>query len=404
MHTLSLRLVRIACAGLLGAAIPSFIRAATAEKGPPHARLASPLPDPLVAPDGKRITTAEQWTKEQRPRVLELFRTHVYGHTPVGRPKDLKFEVHDESASVFGGKATRKRVRLSYAGPGGKGEINATLYVPKAAPPTACFVLINNRAPEIIAEAETKPMEYWPVETLVTRGYATVAFHYGDTAVDNKDRAFDGGALKAFGPTPRTADSWGALAAWGWGASRIIDYLETDADLKGKPVAVIGQSRGGKAALWCGAEDTRVALTISNDSGQGGAALSRRKQGETVEVITRVFTHWFAQNYRTYADKEETLPIDQHMLLALMAPRLVYVASAQDDAWADPQAEFASCVEAGPVFKLFGLAGVGAPTFPAVNAPRHDGAIGYHMRPGAHNLLATDWGFYMDFADRKWKR
>lgn len=369
----------------------------------PAARFSSPLPDPLAAPDGKRITTAEQWMNEQRPRVLELFRTHVYGHMPKG-PQKITPEVQEKNTPAFDGKATRKRVRIGYAGTGGAGQIDVTIYTPKAKAPTGIFILIVNRAKEIMSDAETKPQEYWPVENLISRGYATAAFHYSDTAMDNKDTAFAGGALKAFGPTPRTADSWGALGAWAWGASRIVDYLETDAELKGKRVAVIGQSRGGKASLWCGAQDPRIALTISNDSGQGGAALSRRKQGETVEVITRVFPHWFAQNYRNYADKEETLPVDQHMLLALVAPRLVYVASAHDDAWADPRAEFGSCVEAGPVYKLFGLAGVGEPTQPADNAPRHVGAIGYHVRPGAHNLLHTDWTFYLDFADRHWKK
>jgi hypothetical protein len=370
----------------------------------PAPRFSAPLPDPLLAPDGTRITSAAHWTKEQRPRVLELFRTHVYGHTPVGRPKDLKFAVREESASTFSGKARRRIVRISYSGPGGDSHFDATIYLPRTTGARGCFILIDNRTREIIDEAETKPQEFWPVETIVDRGYATVAFHYSDLALDDKDQSFGSGVLKAFGPTPRTADSWGALAAWAWGASRIIDYLETDADLKGKPVAVIGHSRGGKAALWCGAQDPRVALTISNDSGQGGAALSRRTHGETVEVITRVFTHWFAQNYRSFADKEETLPVDQHELIALMAPRLVYVAAAQDDAWADTSAQFGACVAATPVFKLFGLEGVGAADVPAINSPRHAGAIGFHVRPGAHNLLRTDWNYYMDFADRHWKR
>lgn len=382
---------------LVALTVASVVSAAT-----PAPRLAAPLPDPLVAPDGRRITTAEQWTKEQRPRVLELFRAQVYGRMPVGRPDSLKFAVHDESASTFSGKARRKLVRVSYSGPGGESGFDATLYLPKATPAKGVFILIENRPREIIDDAEAKPTEFWPVEAIVDRGYATVAFFNGDLALDNKDRSFDSGVFKVFGPTPRTPDSWGALAAWGWGASRVIDYLETDPDLKGKPVAVLGHSRGGKAALWCGAQDPRVALTISNDSGNSGAALARRTHGETIEVISRVFPHWFALNYRAYADKEETLPLDQHWLVALMAPRLVYVAAAHDDAWADTAAQFGAGVAAAPVFKLFGLDGVGAPDLPADNSPRHAGAIGFHVRPGGHNLLLVDWKFYMDFADRHW--
>jgi len=362
-----------------------------------------PLPDPLRAPDGSRIATAEQWTKAQRPRILELFREHVYGRTPVGRPAKLDFTVREENASTFGGKASRKLVRISYAGPGGEGHIDATIYTPKAAAPTGVFLLIVNRARDHIDETETKPTEYWPVETIIDRGYATVAFQNGDTAADRKADEFKSGVFPIFGPNPRTPDAWGALGAWAWGASRVIDYLETDPALAGKPIAVAGQSRGGKAALWCGAQDERIALTISNDSGSSGAALARRKVGETIEIISRVFPYWFAPNYRRYADNEAALPVDQHMLLALMAPRLVYVASAEEDTWADPKAEFGACVEAGPIYRLFKLEGVGDTAMPKTNAPRHAGAIGYHVRPGAHNLLKADWNYYMDFADRHWK-
>jgi hypothetical protein len=361
-----------------------------------------PLPDPLVAPDGHRITTAEEWTKEQRPRLLELFRANEYGRNTVDRPQQLKFEVRDDQPATFGGKARRKQVRITYGGPGGEGHIDATLYVPTAATPRGTFLLIVNRFRTLIDEAETKPSEYWPVEQLIDRGYATVAFHYSDTAVDKVADHFEHGVFPVYGPNPRKPDSWGALSAWAWGASRVIDYLETDSLVSGKPVAVIGQSRGGKAALWCGAQDTRVALTISNDSGQSGAALTRRKVGETIEIITRVFPHWFAENYRRFADHEADLPVDQHELIALVAPRLVYVASSEEDTWSDPTAEFGACVEAGPVYKLFGLEGVGDATMPKPNSPRHDGSIGYHMRTGKHNLILVDWNYYMDFTDRHW--
>lgn len=371
----------------------------SAEPAPRHS---APLPDPLLAPGGTRVTTAAQWTNDQRGRVLELFRTHVYGRTPLERPPKLTFAVREESATALGGNAKRKVVRIAYGGSGGEGHFDATLFAPAKAPARGVFVLIVNRTRELIANAEREPTDFWPVDTIVARGYAAVAFHNSDLARDNKDECFDGGVFKIFGPAQRSPDSWGALGAWAWGASRVLDYLETDPDLKGKPVAVLGHSRGGKAALWCGAQDQRVALTISNDSGQGGAALSRRTRGETVEVITRVFTHWFAPNYRTFANREMELPLDQHMLLALMAPRLAYVASAHDDSWADPAAEFGSAVAAGPVYRLFGREGVGAAELPADNSPRHAGAIGHHIRPGGHNLLRTDWNYFMDFADRHW--
>src|SRR5690606_18590422 len=157
----------------------------------------------------------------------------------------------------------------------------------------------------------------------------------------------------------RPGDAWGTVAAWSWGASRALDALVADERLRGVPLVVVGHSRGGKAALWCGAQDERVALTISNNSGCTGAALACGTTGETVRVINEKFPHWFAQNYHGYADREHALPVDQHALIALMAPRLVYVASASEDANVDPRAEFRACVEAGPVFALHGLAGVG---------------------------------------------
>lgn len=362
-----------------------------------------PLPDVLLGPDGHRITTAEEWTAKQRPHLLELFRANVYGRNTVERPEKLKFEVRDEQPALEG-KAKRKEVRITYGGPGGEGRINAKLYLPAAGAPRGVFLLIVNRVPTYLTEAETKPSEYWPIRQLIDRGYATIAFHYSDTAVDKVADKFQHGVFPVYGPNPRKPDSWGALSAWAWGASRVIDYLETDPATTGKPVAVIGQSRGGKAALWCGAQDTRVALTISNESGSTGAALTRRKVGETVEIISRVFPHWFAGNYRQFANNEAALPVDQHELIALMAPRLVYVGSAEEDTWSDPTSEFAACVEAGPVYKLFGLDGVGAPTMPEANVPRQEGAIGYHMRTGKHNLLLVDWNHYMDFADRHWPK
>lgn len=365
-----------------------------------------PVPAPLVSRDGQTITTPEAWAQARRPELLELFRAHVYGRDAVGRPETQAVEIEEADTSAFAGLAVRRRIRLRQTGPGGELAIRATLYLPAGdAKPRGCFVLIVNRSRRIIDDAESSPVDFWPVRDIIERGYATVAFHYADVATDRAASAFDGGVFKVFGPekNPRPDDAWGAVAAWAWGASRVVDYVVADPRLVGAPVAVVGHSRGGKAALWCGAQDERVALAVSNDSGCTGAALARGTTGETIEVINRKFPHWFAPAYHAYAGREEELPVDQHLLLALMAPRRVYVASAADDANADPRSEFLSCVWASPVFALHGLGGVGSPNFPGVGEARRDGAIGYHLRAGGHDLLREDWGRFIDYADRQLK-
>jgi len=365
------------------------------------------LPDPLTTANGTKVGSAVAWRQQRRPEILELFRTHVYGRMPIGRPESLKFEVTDVTHGMMDGAATRKQVRISYRGPGSAGAIHLLLFVPeKAAKPAPCFLLICNRGLGNIDPTRTKQSSFWPAEQIVARGYAAAVFLNEDVAPDHADE-FSTGAYSIF-ETPgqqRPADAWGSIAAWAWGASRAMDYMETDHDIDSRRVVVIGHSRGGKTALWCGAEDERFAMVVSNESGCGGAALARRKQptAESIKKINDQFSYWFCENYKKYNDREEELPVDQHMLATLIAPRLLYISSANEDLWADPEGEFLSAVHAGPVYRLLGSQGVESEHWPAPEVPLHGGSIGYHLRKGKHDLTKYDWCEFMDFADRHLK-
>ena len=358
-------------------------------------------PNPLAAADGTVATSALDWREHVRPGTMQQFRETIYGERPVGKPDDFSAKVVREDAEALDGTATMKEIEITFSGPGGSRKFHPLLFIPNAVKgPAPTFVLLGFSKPDPLAEASLKGA--WPVKEIIARGYATVAFHVSEVDPDRAD-GFAEGVRAAFGKEPLAADAWGALSAWGWGASRIMDYLETDKAIDAKRVAVIGHSRCGKAAVWCGAEDERFSYVISNNSGCSGAALARTKQGERVANITTKFPYWFCENYRKYADNEENLPIDQHQLLAMIAPRLLYVASATLDTWADPKSEFESCVLAGPVFKLFGKKGLESETMPAPDQAMLDGGIGYHLRTGKHDLAVSDWQHYMDFADKHWK-
>jgi hypothetical protein len=356
------------------------------------------LPDPLTMRDGTKVTSAEMWKAQRRPELLELFRENVYGRKPVGRPENLKFEITETDAKAMDGKAMRRQVKISYAAAGGEGAIQLVLFIPNAATkPAPCFLLICNRGVENIDATREKKSPFWPAEEIIARGYAAAAFHTADVAPDKKD-AWQSGVHAIFDGPTRAPAAWGTIAAWAWGASRAMDYLETDSAIDAKRVAVVGHSRGGKTALWAGAEDERFALVVSNDSGCTGAKLARHPKGETVEAINRNFPHWFCDNYKRFNGRPEALPVDQHELIALMAPRPVYVASASGDG--DPRGEFLGAFYAAPPYQLLGLSGLPESEFPKPDTAFHEGQIGYHLRPGPHNLLEYDWQRFMDFADR----
>ena len=372
------------------------------------------LPELLTLEDGTTVTTPEQWRAGRRPEVLRLFEEYVYGKTPGGRPEGLAWEVRSTDEGALDSRATRKQIRIRFDGTDRGSSMDLLLYTPNDVDGPAPVILgLNFKGnhtisddpgidlPEGADEADRGiQASRWPVEAIVGRGYGLATAHYFDIDPDVKDEWSDGVHPLFYGagqdrPLP---DQWGAIGAWAWGLSRALDYLETDPDVDADRVAVFGHSRLGKTSLWAGAQDERFALVISNDSGCGGAALSRRRIGETVERINTSFPHWFADTFNQYNGNEDALPVDQHMLIALAAPRPVLVLSAEGDRWADPRGEFLSAFHASPVYRLFGLEGIGDDAEPPLNTPV-GGAVTYHIRPGGHDVTMRDWRVIMDFAD-----
>jgi hypothetical protein len=379
------------------------------------------LPDPLLLENGERVRDASAWYKRRRPEILRLFETNVYGRTPATRLRTT-FELTSVENNALGGKAVRKQVAVRFSNGKDARTMNLLLYVPvDARKPVPVFLGLNFGGNQTVAaDPGIRPGEVWvhgkrqpapessrasaasewQVEMILARGYALATAYYGDIEPD-----FAGGMQYGVRPlffrpgqTAPAPDDWGAIGAWAWGLSRAVDYLKTDRDIDAGKIAVMGHSRLGKTALWAGAQDTRFALVISNDSGEGGAALSRRNFGETIENLNTAFPHWFCANYRKYNNHPDRSPVDQHMLLALIAPRPLYVASAEQDLWADPRGEFLSAVAAGPVYELLGKQGLGTDRMPAASHPIAH-TIGYHVRPGKHDVTAYDWEQYLAFAD-----
>lgn len=357
------------------------------------------LPDPLVMLDGQKVRNKKMWYGKRRPELLELFRKNVYGRVP-STPYNKRFNVTNIDRNAMGGAATLKQIDIGITSEEKSLVIHLTLFTPnntdKKVP---VFLLIDNRGPTNTDPFRKVRSEFWPAEEVIARGYGIAVFYNADIDPDNHD-GFQNGIHGVLDRGVREDDSWGTIAAWAWGASRCMDYFETDNDIDPLKVAVVGHSRGGKTALWAGAEDKRFAMVISNESGCGGAALARRRYGETLAVINRAFPHWFCSNYKKWADNEDAMPVDMHMLIALIAPRAVYVASASDDLWADPRGSYLSLYHAVPAFRLLGTGSRLPESMPPLNKPVFSRKMAYHVREGAHNMLLKDWNWFMDFGDR----
>jgi len=358
------------------------------------------LPDVFTLASGEKVTTPAVWEQRRRGELLDLFRRHVYGFAPP-KPETLTFRVVQSDPKAMGGKATLKRVAISFQLQGEPFTFHLTLFVPNQRQAKApVFLLLNHRGPENTDPTRQRKMEFWPAEYVIERGYAVAAINVADEVEPDNAKTTTG--IRAFYrrhyPEPDEL-TWGALSAWAWSGSRAADYFETDPDIDTSKIAVIGHSRGGKTSLWAGAQDTRFALVCVNDAGEGGPALARRNFGEDNAAINKSFPHWFAPKYATYAGKEDTLPVDHHEVVALVAPRGYHGADAADDLWADPRGSWLALVEASRVWALYGKAAALKDDIPLVNDLLLQGPMAYHIRAGGHGLLLFDWKLHLDQAD-----
>ena len=382
------------------------------------------LPDPLTTFSNKQIQTSSSWNGLRRPELISFFESQVFGKVP-GTLDAMAFEVEEESNSALGGLAKRRQVKVTITKNGKTLSFLILLYLPKKIDRAPLFLGYNFHGnhtvindPDIFIskawslnntsigisnhtlteESRGLRSSRWAIIKMIEAGYGLATIYYGEIDPDKND--FTDGLHSLFyteGQKRPAKDEWGGIGAWAWALSRAMDYLENDMEVDKSRVIVFGHSRLGKAALWAGAMDERFAGVISNDSGCGGAALSRRKFGETVAQINKTFPYWFSENFKKYNNAEEDLAVDQHELLALIAPRPLYVASAKDDEWADPKGEFLSTYYATPVYSLFGKAGIPSIEMPNVNSPIQN-TVAYHIRTGKHDVTEYDWEQYIKWA------
>ena len=383
------------------------------------------LPDVLTCNDGTKVTDVSGWENKRRPEVLEYFYSQEYGRTPTDKIK-VSYRTLSNNKRALNGKATCKQVRFSFTN--GKNIVEAILlmYIPNnrkgKLPVFVGYNFKGNTSTTMDSTIFYSPSFYffkspdpliwkrgnqnnrWPFEKIIDRGYAIVTMCYHDIFPDKPDMMEHSvsSLFPNYNPNSTASDKWQAIGVWAWGSSRIVDYLQTQKWVDMNKIAIMGHSRQGKAALWAGAQDTRFRVIISNDSGCGGAALFKRVYGENAYRITKITPQWFCPAFNQYINNEAKMPFDQHELIALIAPRFAYVASAKEDLWSDPKGEYLSAYNAGPVYKLYGLSGLDSNMIPTYNQPIMKD-IGYHIRTGIHDVTDYDWEQFMDFCDMHFK-
>lgn len=373
--------------------------------------------------DDPAVENLDDWTNRRAPLLRTLFQETVYGVPPESAEARIA-DTRLVEADAYGGLARLEELTVDVEVGGESARFLMMLATPNNAPGPSPIILIQtfcgNRAAFGGREDVSAPLGPYPgvcdngfaepvvelvfgraiseppVQRILARGYAVAIFYAGDVVPDETEAGTQALARLA-GGQPR----WGAIAAWGWLYSRAIDALSDNARIDLDQVAVWGHSRNGKSALFAAALDPRIGLVIAHQSGTGGATLSRNAEGESIEEITSTYPHWFAETFASYAGREDELPVDQHMLLALIAPRPVLLGNARRDAWSDPHGAFRAAQGADAVYELFGVEGFEQSDMRETN---FDAELAYYFRNGRHGVTTSDWDVFLHFLDAHFTR
>jgi len=374
----------------------------------------STMPSIMVMSDGTKIVNEKQYA-HRKEEIISLFKENVYGTVP---DKDYKvdFNILEQNDMALEGNAIRKQVEIKITTDIGSSSAIMLIYLPKTNEKVPVFIGLNfignttiyndsaiipsygrTEDEEEIEAKRGERYERWVVDEIVKRGYGIATICSDDFAPDNKEY-YDSRLISIFGGDTEESE-FKTINAWAFGLIKGVDYLVQDSDIDSSRIMTFGHSRLGKTSLWAAAQDDRVALAIANGSGSTGASLSRGNIGETVELINKLFPYWFVDKYSTYAKKENELPLDQHMLLAAIAPRKVYIASSNQDLWADPVGEYQSLRLATNAYELFGSEAILDNQLPKAPTAIHTQFFGYHIKEARHKISLVDWEYFMDYAD-----
>jgi hypothetical protein len=362
------------------------------------------LPDPLKMVDGQVVSTGEQW-KKRRAEILRFYEEQIYGKIPENAPS-VKWMVTETDNESRNGTAIARKVR-GIVGNGSGTDLNVTLYLPKKATgpvPVLLNLSFFSGDRPLRRRSETDEAPFDPIAEVLEHGWGFAQIGYSDIQPDKADQWQQGviGQTLKDGQTRPAKDEWGTISAWAWGASRTVDYLESDGTVDPKRIAITGASRLGKTVLWAAAQDDRIASVFSVVPGEMGASLIRRDWGETLDDMAQNFHYQFAGNLQNWVGKWNDLPVDQHLLISLIAPRPVYVNGGLSDQWSDPKGEFLAMVAAGPVYRLLGATDLGTDQVPELDKPITSGRLGFHYHSKGHQAVPEDWRLFLEFADRNY--